>query len=64
MMQTRCRLYPHLYRRIAHRHRFMATADRSNLVKFSSRLRDGRALAEDVWSIYKCVSKILDPLVY
>ncbi|KAJ7368154.1 PLP-dependent transferase [Mycena albidolilacea] len=26
--------------------------DRSNLVPFSSRLREGRALAEDVWSIY------------
>lgn len=27
--------------------------DRSNLVPFSSRLKEGRALAEDVWSIYK-----------
>ncbi|KAJ7699955.1 1-aminocyclopropane-1-carboxylate synthase 1 [Mycena rosella] len=26
--------------------------DRSNLVPFSSRLKEGRALAEDVWSIY------------
>ncbi|KAJ7129809.1 pyridoxal phosphate-dependent transferase [Mycena epipterygia] len=26
--------------------------DRSNLIPFSSRLREGRALAEDVWSIY------------
>ncbi|KAE9410343.1 PLP-dependent transferase [Gymnopus androsaceus JB14] len=30
----------------------MATADRSNLIPFSSRLKEGRALAEDVWSIY------------
>ena len=29
--------------------------DRSNLVPFSSRLRDGRALAQDVWSIFKYV---------
>ncbi|KAG6911721.1 hypothetical protein DXG01_007971 [Tephrocybe rancida] len=29
-----------------------ATQDRSNLVPFSSRLREGRALAQDVWSIY------------
>jgi kynurenine aminotransferase len=27
--------------------------DRSNLISFSSRLRGGRALAQDVWSIYK-----------
>ncbi|KAF8897418.1 pyridoxal phosphate-dependent transferase [Infundibulicybe gibba] len=26
--------------------------DRSNLIPFSSRLREGRALAQDVWSIY------------
>jgi len=31
------------------------TQDRSNLIPFSSRLREGRALAQDVWSIYKCV---------
>lgn len=29
--------------------------DRSNLFPFSSRLEEGRALAEDVWSIYKYV---------
>ena len=29
--------------------------DRSNLIPFSSRLREGRALAQDVWSIFKCV---------
>ena len=29
--------------------------DRSNLVPFSSRLKDGRALAQDVWSIFKYV---------
>lgn len=29
--------------------------DRSNLIPFSSRLRDGRALAQDVWSIFKYV---------
>jgi kynurenine aminotransferase len=28
--------------------------DRSNLIPFSSRLREGRALAQDVWSIFKC----------
>lgn len=27
--------------------------DRSNLIPFSSRLREGRALALDVWTIYK-----------
>lgn len=27
--------------------------DRSNLIPFSSRLHGGRALAQDVWSIYK-----------
>lgn len=30
-------------------------AVRSNLIPFSSRLFDGRALAQDVWSIFKCV---------
>lgn len=29
--------------------------DRSNLITFSPRLKEGRALAQDVWSIYKCV---------
>ena len=29
--------------------------DRSNLIPFSSRLKEGRALAQDVWSIFKCV---------
>ena len=29
--------------------------DRSNLIPFSSRLLEGRALAQDVWSIFKCV---------
>jgi hypothetical protein len=29
--------------------------DRSNLIPFSSRLNEGRALAQDVWSIYKYV---------
>lgn len=33
----------------------MTTADRSNLIPFSSRLFEGRALAQDVWSIFKCV---------
>jgi len=28
------------------------TTDRSNLIPFSSRLREGRALAQDVWSIF------------
>lgn len=27
--------------------------DRTNLIPFSSRLKQGRALAEDVWSIFK-----------
>ncbi len=27
--------------------------DRTNLIPFSSRLKVGRALAEDVWSIFK-----------
>lgn len=27
--------------------------DRSKLIPFSSRLREGRALAQDVWSIFK-----------
>lgn len=31
------------------------TKDRSALIPFSSRLRDGRALAQDVWSIFKSV---------
>ncbi|KAF9247179.1 PLP-dependent transferase [Melanogaster broomeanus] len=31
-------------------------ADRSNLIKFSSRLYDGRALALDVWSIYNAAN--------
>jgi len=30
-----------------------AKADRSNLIPFSSRLKDGRALALDVWSIFR-----------
>ncbi|KAJ3784289.1 pyridoxal phosphate-dependent transferase [Lentinula aff. detonsa] len=30
----------------------MAEVDHPSLVKFASRLKDGRALAEDVWSIY------------
>ncbi|KAJ7667902.1 1-aminocyclopropane-1-carboxylate synthase 1 [Mycena polygramma] len=30
--------------------------DRSNLVPFSSRLKEGRALAEDVWSIFNVVN--------
>jgi hypothetical protein len=29
--------------------------DRSKLIPFSSRLLEGRALAEDVWSIFKYV---------
>ena len=28
---------------------------RTNLVSFATRLKDGRALAQDVWSIFKCV---------
>jgi kynurenine aminotransferase len=31
-------------------------ADRSNLIQFSSRLHDGRALALDVWSIYNAAN--------
>jgi kynurenine aminotransferase len=27
--------------------------DRSQLIPFSSRLKEGRALAQDVWSIFK-----------
>ncbi|KAF7968883.1 hypothetical protein HWV62_18274 [Athelia sp. TMB] len=30
--------------------------DRSNLIAFSSRLREGRALAQDVWSIYNAAN--------
>ncbi|KZT66004.1 PLP-dependent transferase [Daedalea quercina L-15889] len=30
--------------------------DRSNLVPFASRLKDGRALAQDVWSIFNAVN--------
>ena len=30
-------------------------SDRSNLIPFSSRLRDGRALALDVWTIFRFV---------
>ncbi|KAF8826632.1 hypothetical protein HHX47_DHR5000066 [Lentinula edodes] len=39
-------------------HRYMATvtAENSNLVKFSDRLKHGRALAEDVWSIYNAAN--------
>ncbi|KII94679.1 hypothetical protein PLICRDRAFT_96798 [Plicaturopsis crispa FD-325 SS-3] len=33
-----------------------ATTDRSNLISFSSRLTDGRALAQDVWSIYNAAN--------
>jgi hypothetical protein len=29
-------------------------AQHKALIPFSSRLKEGRALAEDVWSIYKC----------
>jgi hypothetical protein len=29
--------------------------DRSKLIPFSSRLQEGRALAEDVWSVFKYV---------
>lgn len=56
------RIIQHRLSSLAH-HRFMTstsgtlvqggTADRSNLISFSSRLRGGRALAQDVWSIYK-----------
>ncbi len=28
---------------------------RTNLVPFANRLKEGRALAQDVWSIFKCV---------
>jgi hypothetical protein len=31
------------------------STDRQTLFSFSSRLREGRALAEDVWSIFKFV---------
>lgn len=33
-----------------------STQDRSNLVKFSSRLKEGRALALDVWSIFSAAN--------
>jgi hypothetical protein len=36
------------------------TKDRSNLIQFSSRLKEGRALALDVWSIYKSVFDFSD----
>ena len=32
------------------------TGARTNLVSFATRLKDGRALAQDVWSIFKCAS--------
>ncbi|RPD67036.1 PLP-dependent transferase [Lentinus tigrinus ALCF2SS1-7] len=32
------------------------TKDRSNLIPFSSRLREGRALAQDVWSIFNAAN--------
>ena len=32
-----------------------AQVDRSNLIPFSSRLKEGKALAQDVWSIFACV---------
>lgn len=31
---------------------------RTNLIPSATRLKDGRALAQDVWSIYKCVPRI------
>ena len=37
----------------------MAVTDRSQLIPFSSRLKEGRALAEDVWSIFKCVPPVV-----
>ncbi|THH33661.1 hypothetical protein EUX98_g542 [Antrodiella citrinella] len=33
-----------------------STKDRSNLIPFSSRLREGRALAQDVWSIFNAAN--------
>ena len=34
--------------------------DCANLIPFSSRLREGRALAQDVWSIFKWVQQTLN----
>jgi len=34
----------------------VAQTDKPALIPFSSRLREGRALAQDVWSIFKCVA--------
>ncbi|KAL1709204.1 pyridoxal phosphate-dependent transferase [Schizophyllum commune] len=34
----------------------MAVTDRSQLIPFSSRLKEGRALAEDVWSIFNAAN--------
>ncbi|KAG6837981.1 hypothetical protein H0H93_008375 [Arthromyces matolae] len=33
-----------------------ASQDRSNLIPFSSRLKEGRALAQDVWSIFNAAN--------
>lgn len=39
-------------------------SDRSNLIPFSSRLRDGRALALDVWTIFRLVLTYLHMLQF
>jgi len=36
-------------------HNGVVRKDRDNLIPFSSRLKEGRALALDVWSIFRCV---------
>ena len=38
--------------------------DRTALIPFSSRLVEGRALNEDVWSIFKCVQTMFFSLVH
>ena len=40
------------------------TGHRKNLVPFSSRLKGGRALGQDVWSIYKCGIQSTSALLY
>lgn len=50
---TQYRFMSSLGGNLAHFSKGALNGDRSNLIPFSSRLRGGRALAQDVWSIYK-----------
>ncbi|KAG1863414.1 pyridoxal phosphate-dependent transferase [Suillus tomentosus] len=53
---TQYRFMSSLGGNLAHFSKGALNGDRSNLIPFSSRLRGGRALAQDVWSIYNAAN--------